>query len=143
MMSTATAMHGGAIVGAGQVVYRRPEALTDAPTHYCPGCTHGIIHRLIAEAIDELGIREQHDPGGAGRLLGAAVQLLRRGRGRGGARARAGHGDRPQAHAARQGRLHLPGRRRPGLDRRGRDPARRQPRREHHASSSSTTPSTA
>ncbi len=40
-------------------MYKRPEALTTAPTHYCPGCTHGIIHRLIAEAIDELGIREK------------------------------------------------------------------------------------
>jgi 2-oxoglutarate ferredoxin oxidoreductase subunit beta len=37
--------------------YRRPEALSDQPTHYCPGCTHGVIHRLIAEVIDELGIR--------------------------------------------------------------------------------------
>jgi 2-oxoglutarate ferredoxin oxidoreductase subunit beta len=41
-----------------QVVYQRPEALTDAPTHYCPGCTHGIAHRLVAEVLDELGIRE-------------------------------------------------------------------------------------
>ena len=40
-------------------VFGRPEALTDPPTHYCPGCTHGIIHRLIAEVIDELGVREK------------------------------------------------------------------------------------
>ncbi len=38
------------------VVFQKPKALTDAPLHYCPGCTHGIIHRLVAEAIDELGI---------------------------------------------------------------------------------------
>ena len=38
------------------VVFDKPKALTDAPLHYCPGCTHGIIHRLVAEAIDELGI---------------------------------------------------------------------------------------
>ena len=38
------------------VVFKKPHALTDAPLHYCPGCTHGIIHRLVAEAIDELGI---------------------------------------------------------------------------------------
>ena len=37
-------------------VFKKPNALTDAPLHYCPGCTHGIIHRLVAEAIDELGI---------------------------------------------------------------------------------------
>lgn len=40
-------------------VYERPQALTSLKTHYCPGCTHGIIHRLIAEVIDELGIREE------------------------------------------------------------------------------------
>ena len=38
------------------VVFKRPEALADVSTHYCPGCTHGIIHRLVAEAIDALGI---------------------------------------------------------------------------------------
>lgn len=38
------------------VVFNKPKALTDAPLHYCPGCTHGVIHRLVAEAIDDLGI---------------------------------------------------------------------------------------
>ena len=38
------------------IVFDRPHALIDKPMHYCPGCTHGIIHRLIAEVIDELGI---------------------------------------------------------------------------------------
>ena len=38
------------------IVFDKPKALTDAPLHYCPGCTHGIIHRLVAEALDELGI---------------------------------------------------------------------------------------
>ena len=37
-------------------VFQKPHALTDAPFHYCPGCTHGIIHRLVAEVIDELGL---------------------------------------------------------------------------------------
>lgn len=41
------------------VVYDRPRALLDVPTHYCPGCTHGIIHRLVAEVIDELGILDK------------------------------------------------------------------------------------
>lgn len=40
-------------------VFDRPKALTDVKTHYCPGCTHGIIHRLVAEVIDELGVREE------------------------------------------------------------------------------------
>ena len=46
------------------VVFDKPHALTDAPMHYCPGCTHGIVHRLVAEAIDELGIE--------GRTIGVA-----------------------------------------------------------------------
>ena len=38
------------------VVFDKPHALADMPLHYCPGCTHGIIHRLVAEVMDELGI---------------------------------------------------------------------------------------
>lgn len=41
-----------------ELIYAYPEALTNAITHYCPGCGHGIVHRLIGEVIDELGIRE-------------------------------------------------------------------------------------
>ena len=41
------------------VVYTRPESLTTLTTHYCPGCTHGTAHRLIAEVLDEMGIREK------------------------------------------------------------------------------------
>ncbi len=46
------------------VVFDKPHALTDVPLHYCPGCTHGIIHRIVAEVIDELGIE--------GRTIGIA-----------------------------------------------------------------------
>ena len=46
------------------VVFDKPHALTDVPMHYCPGCTHGIVHRLVAEVIDELGIE--------GRTIGVA-----------------------------------------------------------------------
>jgi 2-oxoglutarate ferredoxin oxidoreductase subunit beta len=46
------------------VVFQKPHALTDVPFHYCPGCTHGIIHRLVAEAIDDFGIE--------GRTIGVA-----------------------------------------------------------------------
>ncbi len=38
------------------IVFDKPKSLTDTPFHYCPGCTHGIVHRLVAEAIDEFGI---------------------------------------------------------------------------------------
>ena len=37
--------------------FKKTEALADQPTHYCPGCTHGVIHRLVAEVIDELDVR--------------------------------------------------------------------------------------
>ena len=40
-------------------VYHRPESLAEIPTHYCPGCTHGVAHRLIAEVMDEMKIRER------------------------------------------------------------------------------------
>jgi 2-oxoglutarate ferredoxin oxidoreductase subunit beta len=45
-------------------IFGRPEALQETITHYCPGCTHGVIHRLVAEVLDELGVR--------GRTVGVA-----------------------------------------------------------------------
>lgn len=44
---------------ARRVIYRRPTALTERSTHYCPGCGHGIVHRLVAELLDELGVTER------------------------------------------------------------------------------------
>lgn len=41
------------------LVCERPSAFTDAPTHYCPGCTHGVAHRLIAEVLDEMGLTDR------------------------------------------------------------------------------------
>lgn len=46
------------------IVFSKSPSLTDAKMHYCPGCTHGIIHRLVAEVFDELGVR--------GRAIGVA-----------------------------------------------------------------------
>jgi 2-oxoglutarate ferredoxin oxidoreductase subunit beta len=40
-------------------IFTSPESLRDTSTHYCPGCGHGIAHRIIAEVVDELGIREK------------------------------------------------------------------------------------
>lgn len=42
-----------------KIEYKRPEALTKVPMRYCPGCGHSIVHRLIGEVIDELGIRDR------------------------------------------------------------------------------------
>jgi 2-oxoglutarate ferredoxin oxidoreductase subunit beta len=41
------------------VVFKKTPMLTDVELHYCPGCTHGIIHRLVAEVIDEMGLQEK------------------------------------------------------------------------------------
>jgi len=42
-----------------ETVYSRPAAFTDTPTHYCPGCTHGVAHRLIAEVLEEMRLTER------------------------------------------------------------------------------------
>jgi len=47
------------MVATTEVIYQRPESFTDVHTHYCPGCTHGVAHRLVAEVVDEMGLREK------------------------------------------------------------------------------------
>ena len=47
------------IIKTGDVVYRKPELLNDTPMHYCPGCPHGVVHKLVAEVIDEMGMRDK------------------------------------------------------------------------------------
>jgi len=42
-----------------ELVYQRPESFTETVTHYCPGCTHGVAHRLVAEVLDEMALREK------------------------------------------------------------------------------------
>ncbi|HEY6009473.1 MAG TPA: thiamine pyrophosphate-dependent enzyme [Geobacteraceae bacterium] len=42
-----------------KTVFSRPKSLVDVPFHFCPGCHHGTIHRLVAEAIDKFGVREK------------------------------------------------------------------------------------
>lgn len=42
-----------------ELVYQRPQSFTQTATHYCPGCTHGVAHRLIAEVLDEMALREK------------------------------------------------------------------------------------
>jgi 2-oxoglutarate ferredoxin oxidoreductase subunit beta len=44
---------------ARRIIYRRPDALADKSTHYCPGCGHGIVHRLVAELLDELDLTKR------------------------------------------------------------------------------------
>ena len=40
------------------IVFEKPKSLKDVPLHYCPGCAHGLVHRIIAQTIDKLGIQE-------------------------------------------------------------------------------------
>jgi 2-oxoglutarate/2-oxoacid ferredoxin oxidoreductase subunit beta len=40
-------------------LFQAPRSMSERITHYCPGCTHGVIHRIVGEAIDELGVRER------------------------------------------------------------------------------------
>ena len=40
-----------------KIIFKKPKSMTDAETHYCAGCGHGIVHRLVSEVVDELGIR--------------------------------------------------------------------------------------
>jgi 2-oxoglutarate ferredoxin oxidoreductase subunit beta len=42
-----------------ELVYRRPTTLTDTPMHYCPGCGHGVVHKLLMEVVEEMGIQEK------------------------------------------------------------------------------------
>jgi 2-oxoglutarate ferredoxin oxidoreductase subunit beta len=48
-----------ATTNADNLVYARPEGFTETPTHYCPGCTHGVAHRLVAEVLEELGVLDR------------------------------------------------------------------------------------
>lgn len=57
---TLTTTNGNSVnVEAMDCVYERPISLAEKVTHYCPGCTHGVAHRLVAEVLDELGMRER------------------------------------------------------------------------------------
>jgi 2-oxoglutarate ferredoxin oxidoreductase subunit beta len=42
-----------------EIVYQRPRTFTDSPTHYCPGCTHGVAHRLVAEVLEEMDVQDR------------------------------------------------------------------------------------
>ena len=42
-----------------ELVFQRPDSVVDRATHYCPGCQHGIVHRIAGEILDELGLKEK------------------------------------------------------------------------------------
>ncbi len=47
------------IIKNGTVVYQRPRLLNERTTHYCPGCSHGVVHRILAELLDEMGLEDK------------------------------------------------------------------------------------
>ena len=47
------------IIQTGNLVYKKPELLNDTPMHYCPGCSHGVVHKLVSEVIAEMGMADK------------------------------------------------------------------------------------
>ena len=47
------------IIQAENLVYKKPELLNDVPMHYCPGCSHGVVHKLVSEVIAEMGMADK------------------------------------------------------------------------------------
>jgi 2-oxoglutarate ferredoxin oxidoreductase subunit beta len=47
------------IIRPENLVYQKPRLMNNHPMHYCPGCSHGVVHKLVAEVIDEMGLAEQ------------------------------------------------------------------------------------
>ncbi len=52
------------IIKPENLVYQKPKLITENPMHYCPGCSHGVVHKLIAEVIDEMGMADKTIGGG-------------------------------------------------------------------------------
>ena len=47
------------IISPENLVYKKPELLNDTHMHYCAGCSHGVVHKLVAEVIEEMGMQEK------------------------------------------------------------------------------------
>lgn len=47
------------LISPENLVYKKPTLMTDAVMHYCPGCSHGVVHKLIAEVIEEMGMKDR------------------------------------------------------------------------------------
>ena len=47
------------IIKPENLVYKKPTLMNDNPMHYCPGCSHGVVHKLIAEVIEEMGMEDK------------------------------------------------------------------------------------
>lgn len=47
------------IIAPENLVYEKPSLMNDTPMHYCPGCSHGVVHKLVAEVIEEMGMKDK------------------------------------------------------------------------------------
>ena len=47
------------IIQPENLVYQKPELLNDVPMHYCPGCSHGVVHKLVSEVVAEMGMQDK------------------------------------------------------------------------------------
>lgn len=47
------------IIKQENIIYKKPKLMNNTPMHYCPGCSHGVVHKIIAEVIEELGVEEK------------------------------------------------------------------------------------
>ena len=47
------------IIKPENLVYKKPKLMNDKPMHYCPGCSHGVVHKLVAEVIEEMGMEDK------------------------------------------------------------------------------------
>lgn len=47
------------IIRPENLVYKKPTLMNDRPMHYCPGCSHGVVHKLVAEVIEEMGMEKK------------------------------------------------------------------------------------
>lgn len=47
------------IIAPENLVYAKPELMNDTPMHYCPGCSHGVVHKLVAEVVKDMGMEEK------------------------------------------------------------------------------------
>ena len=92
------------------LVYAKPKLITDNVMHYCPGCSHGTVHKLIAEVIEEMGLEDRTvgiSPVGCSVF---AYNYIRHRLDRGGARTRPGHRFGGETPLAGEHGLHVPGR---------------------------------
>ncbi len=52
--------HDGQVSTEGmEVIWRKPETLTEVRMHYCPGCGHGVVHKILMEVIEEMGLQDK------------------------------------------------------------------------------------